>query len=144
MLGLKNSEVHNSGDGWSPVYVTPDGNEQDVDDDLESNENNNNMEMDGGMVAVISVGFMLPDNDSAVIWRGPRKNALIKQFLTVSKRCIYRYTMETIYIQLYTQFNYIVVLYNVENHTIIYNFFFLTHSKPKYTHKNIIYIHTGC
>ena len=30
MLGLKNSEVHNSGDGWSPVYVTPDGNEQDV------------------------------------------------------------------------------------------------------------------
>ena len=141
MLGLKNSEVHNSGDGWSPVYVTPDGNEQDVDDDLESNENNNNMEMDGGMVAVISVGFMLPDNDSAVIWRGPRKNALIKQFLTVSKRCIYRYTMETIYIQLYTQFNYIVVLYNVENHTIIYNFFFLTHCKPKYTHKNIIYIY---
>ena len=121
MLGLKNSEVHNSGDGWSPVYVTPDGNEQDVDDDLESNENN--MEMDGGMVAVISVGFMLPDNDSAVIWRGPRKNALIKQFLTVSKRCIYRYTMETIYIQLYTQFNYIMVLYNVENHTIIQLFF---------------------
>ena len=123
MLGLKNSEVHNSGDGWSPVYVTPDGNEQDVDDDLESNENNNNMEMDGGMVAVISVGFMLPDNDSAVIWRGPRKNALIKQFLTVSKRCIYRYTMETIYIQLYTQFNSIMVLYNVENHTIIQLFF---------------------
>ena len=119
MLGLKNSEVHNSGDGWSPVYVTPDGNEQDVDDDLESNENN--MEMDGGMVAVISVGFMLPDNDSAVIWRGPRKNALIKQFLTVSKRCIYRYTMETIYTIIY-QFNYIVV-YNVENHTIIQLFF---------------------
>jgi len=107
MLGLKNSEVHNSGDGWSPVYVTPDGNEQDVEDDL---ENNNNMEMDGGMVAVISVGFMLPDNDSAVIWRGPRKNALIKQFLTVSKRCIYIYIYDGNYI--YTiiyQFNYIVV-----------------------------------
>jgi Mrp family chromosome partitioning ATPase len=77
MLGLKNSEVHNSGDGWSPVYVTPDGDEN---DDLEGDA----METDeGGMVAVISVGFMLPDNDSAVIWRGPRKNALIKQFLTV-------------------------------------------------------------
>ena len=123
MLGLKNSEVHNSGDGWSPVYVTPDGNEQDVDDDLESNENNNNMEMDGGMVAVISVGFMLPDNDSAVIWRGPRKNALIKQFLTVSKRCIYIYIYDGNYI-----YNYIPIQLHcgvyVENHTIIYNFFF--------------------
>ena len=81
MLGLKNSEVHNSGDGWSPVYVTPDGDENNaMNDDLEGDE----METDeGGMVAVISVGFMLPDNDSAVIWRGPRKNALIKQFLTV-------------------------------------------------------------
>ena len=79
MLGLKNSEVHNSGDGWSPVYVTPDGDDNDaMNDDLEGEETG-----EGGMVAVISVGFMLPDNDSAVIWRGPRKNALIKQFLTV-------------------------------------------------------------
>jgi Mrp family chromosome partitioning ATPase len=30
---------------------------------------------------VMSVGFMLPDNDSAVIWRGPLKMALIEQFL---------------------------------------------------------------
>lgn len=26
-------------------------------------------------------GFMLQNPDDAVIWRGPRKNALIKQFL---------------------------------------------------------------
>ena len=30
----------------------------------------------------MSIGFMLPDKDRAVIWRGPRKNGLIKQFLT--------------------------------------------------------------
>ena len=30
-----------------------------------------------GMVA----GFMLQNPDDAVIWRGPRKNGLIKQFL---------------------------------------------------------------
>jgi len=30
----------------------------------------------------MSVGFMLPNKDDAVIWRGPRKNGLIKQFLT--------------------------------------------------------------
>ncbi len=28
-----------------------------------------------------SAGFMLQNPDDAVIWRGPRKNALIKQFL---------------------------------------------------------------
>ncbi len=31
---------------------------------------------------VISVGFMLPDNKEAVIWRGPLKYNLIKQFLS--------------------------------------------------------------
>ena len=32
-------------------------------------------------LGVMSIGFMLPDPDSAVVWRGPRKNGLIKQFL---------------------------------------------------------------
>lgn len=58
MLGLMGRGVHRSSTGWTPVYV------------------------DGGDLAVMSVGFMLPDDDNAVIWRGPRKNGLIKQFLT--------------------------------------------------------------
>ena len=57
MLGLQGQEVHQSASGWSPVYV---------DDNL----------------GVMSIGFMLPNADDAVIWRGPRKNGLIKQFLT--------------------------------------------------------------
>jgi Mrp family chromosome partitioning ATPase len=57
MLGLLGHEVHQSASGWSPVYV---------DDNL----------------GVMSIGFMLPSSDDAVIWRGPRKNNLIKQFLT--------------------------------------------------------------
>lgn len=56
MLGLEGQEIHQSNLGWSPVYV-------------ESN------------LGVMSIGFMLPDPDDAVIWRGPRKNGLIKQFL---------------------------------------------------------------
>ena len=32
-------------------------------------------------LAVMSVGFMLENEDQAVIWRGPKKNGLIKQFL---------------------------------------------------------------
>jgi Mrp family chromosome partitioning ATPase len=57
MLGLESHEVHQSNEGWSPVYV----------------EDN---------LAVMSIGFMLPNKDDPVIWRGPRKNGLIKQFLT--------------------------------------------------------------
>lgn len=30
----------------------------------------------------MSIGFLLPNKDDPVIWRGPRKNGLIKQFLT--------------------------------------------------------------
>lgn len=56
MLGLEGEEIHQSGAGWSPVYVQ---------------EN----------LGVMSIGFMLPNPDDAVIWRGPRKNGLIKQFL---------------------------------------------------------------
>ncbi|KAL9677114.1 hypothetical protein QQ045_005341 [Rhodiola kirilowii] len=56
MLGLEGREIHQSNLGWSPVYV-------------ESN------------LGVMSIGFMLPNPDDAIIWRGPRKNGLIKQFL---------------------------------------------------------------
>jgi Mrp family chromosome partitioning ATPase len=29
----------------------------------------------------MAIGFMLPNPDEAVIWKGPKKNGLIKQFL---------------------------------------------------------------
>lgn len=58
MLGLEGEEIHSSGAGWSPVYV---------EDSL----------------GVMSIGFMLPNKDDAIIWRGPRKNSLIKQFVKV-------------------------------------------------------------
>uniref|UniRef100_A0AAV1VNQ1 Cytosolic Fe-S cluster assembly factor NUBP1 homolog n=1 Tax=Peronospora matthiolae TaxID=2874970 RepID=A0AAV1VNQ1_9STRA len=56
MLGLVGHEVHQSAAGWSPVYV----------------EDN---------LGVMSIGFMLPNADDAIIWRGPKKSGIIKQFL---------------------------------------------------------------
>ncbi|CAN8191727.1 unnamed protein product [Coccothraustes coccothraustes] len=56
IMGLEGEQVHQSGSGWSPVYV----------------EEN---------LGVMSVGFLLSSPDDAVIWRGPKKNGLIKQFL---------------------------------------------------------------
>lgn len=56
MLGLLGQEVHQSAGGWSPVYV-------------------------GDNLGVMSIGFMLPNLDDAIIWRGPKKSGIIKQFL---------------------------------------------------------------
>lgn len=56
MMGVEEETIHISGAGWSPVWVQ---------DNL----------------GVMSVQFMLPNRDDAVIWRGPKKNGLIKQFL---------------------------------------------------------------
>jgi Mrp family chromosome partitioning ATPase len=56
IFGVEGEQIHQSGSGWSPVYV---------DDNL----------------SLVSAGFLLPSLDSAVIWRGPKKNGLIKQLL---------------------------------------------------------------
>jgi len=56
MMGVETETIHVSNAGWSPVWVS---------DNL----------------GVMSIQFMLPNRDDAVIWRGPKKNGLIKQFL---------------------------------------------------------------
>lgn len=57
MCGVENQEVRKSNFGWSPVYASPN-------------------------LAVMSIAFMLTSRNDAIIWRGPRKNGLIKQFLS--------------------------------------------------------------
>jgi len=56
MLGAVGAKVHKSASGWSPVWLSE-------------------------TLGVMSIGFMLPNEDDAVIWRGPKKNGLIQQFL---------------------------------------------------------------
>ncbi|KAK7076729.1 Cytosolic Fe-S cluster assembly factor nubp1 [Halocaridina rubra] len=56
VMGALEEKVHSSGAGWSPIYV-------------------------GENLAVMSIGFLLNSKDDAVIWRGPKKNGMIKQFL---------------------------------------------------------------
>ncbi|EUD67932.1 hypothetical protein C922_01544 [Plasmodium inui San Antonio 1] len=50
-----NCDVNYSMNGWVPIY-----------------KNN---------LSIMSVGYLLPNFDDPVIWRGPKKNGLIKQFL---------------------------------------------------------------
>ncbi|KAK7206930.1 cytosolic Fe-S cluster assembly factor NBP35 [Myxozyma melibiosi] len=56
MMGARGEQIHMSNSGWSPVYVA---------DNL----------------GMMSIGFMLPNEDDAIIWRGAKKSGLIKQFL---------------------------------------------------------------
>ena len=56
MLNLEYESIHASASGWSPVYVHD-------------------------QLSAISVGFLLQSPDDAVIWRGPKKNQIIHQFL---------------------------------------------------------------
>lgn len=64
MLGVEQESVHESGDGWCPIAVR---------DNL----------------VVMSIAFLLQNRSEAVIWRGARKSALIKQFLKVNFSCFH-------------------------------------------------------
>uniref|UniRef100_A0A0V0G9M0 Cytosolic Fe-S cluster assembly factor NUBP1 homolog n=1 Tax=Triatoma dimidiata TaxID=72491 RepID=A0A0V0G9M0_TRIDM len=57
IMGTLNEQVHQSGSGWCPVYV----------------EDN---------LCMMSIGYLLTSPEDAVIWRGPKKNNMIKQLLT--------------------------------------------------------------
>lgn len=56
MFGMGNARLHSTSSGILPLSVLPN-------------------------LALISIGFLLPSSTSAVIWRGPKKNGIIKQFL---------------------------------------------------------------
>jgi Mrp family chromosome partitioning ATPase len=65
MLGLDNpnssrppAAVHQSSSGWIPVYVDSDR-----------------------RLGCMSIGFLLKDRGDSVVWRGPKKDGMIRQFL---------------------------------------------------------------
>jgi len=59
MLGVQGHEVHQHDQGWLPVYTD-----------------------NSQTLGVMSIGFLLGNQDDPVVWRGPKKNAMIKQFLS--------------------------------------------------------------
>lgn len=56
LFGLEGQRLHSTSSGILPIPVT-------------------------SSLSLVSIGFLLPSSNSAVIWRGPKKNGLIKQFL---------------------------------------------------------------
>lgn len=58
MCGLEGAKILQSSSGWLPAYVDADQ-----------------------RLAVMSVAMLLKNKNDSVVWRGPKKNAMIKQFL---------------------------------------------------------------
>lgn len=56
LFGMQGQRMHSTSAGILPLSIT-------------------------SSLSLVSIGFLLPSPDSAVIWRGPKKNGLIKQFL---------------------------------------------------------------
>ncbi|WWD02809.1 cytosolic Fe-S cluster assembly factor CFD1 [Kwoniella europaea PYCC6329] len=58
-LDIPEATVHQSSAGWVPVYVD-----------------------NGKRLGVMSIGFLLKDRGDSVVWRGPKKDGMIRQFLS--------------------------------------------------------------
>lgn len=63
MFGLEAKSIMQSKEGWLPVPVRV-------------------PERCQGSLSVVSLGFLLDDRGNSVVWRGPKKTAMIKQFIT--------------------------------------------------------------
>lgn len=63
MFGLEGQSILQSQQGWMPVPIP-------VPDDIK------------GTLKVISLGFLLDDRGNSVVWKGPKKASMIKQFIS--------------------------------------------------------------
>lgn len=99
MLGVTGATLHPSQFGLSPVIIPGELGEERLEDaglgdsyTPESGQREDGIDADDtralssstnvyGDIAIVSVGFLLKSEEDAVIWRGPKKNALVKQFL---------------------------------------------------------------
>ncbi|KAK9355361.1 P-loop containing nucleoside triphosphate hydrolase protein [Lipomyces doorenjongii] len=58
MFALESKKIHQSSQGWVPVYTDA-----------------------SKRLCVMSIGFLLKDRGDSVVWRGPKKSAMIRQFV---------------------------------------------------------------
>ncbi|KAL8689213.1 MAG: hypothetical protein Q9218_005065 [Villophora microphyllina] len=100
LLGLEDAKITQAPGGWLPVQVHPSQTLPPIPDapitngaeavhnveetstrPLPTNQNGTVAHPIGALYA-ISLAFLLPSRSSAVVWRGPKKTAMVRQFLT--------------------------------------------------------------
>ena len=89
LLGLEQGDIRETKEGWNPCVVALRKNPGKKSRDLMSQEKlcvpsdeKEKANAHEAMLRVISIGFLLSSPRDAVIWRGPRKDAMIRQFLS--------------------------------------------------------------
>lgn len=75
-FGVEGRQVHQASGGWIPVYIDSQHNSSTVPDTSVDSAGK------PGSLCCMSIGFLLKDRGDAVVWRGPKKTAMIRQFLT--------------------------------------------------------------
>ena len=87
-FGIENSKVRQAPGGWIPVLVheLQDLKEEHPNGQL-MNGNGETAEANGarqgrGSLYCMSLGFLLANRGDAVVWRGPKKTAMVRQFLS--------------------------------------------------------------
>jgi Mrp family chromosome partitioning ATPase len=69
-LGIENSKVTQAPGGWLPVPIH------------ESSPSTSDPSKKIGQLRAMSLGFLLANRGDAVVWRGPKKTAMVRQFLS--------------------------------------------------------------
>ncbi|KAH8731866.1 P-loop containing nucleoside triphosphate hydrolase protein [Phaeosphaeriaceae sp. PMI808] len=68
-FGIEDSKVRQAPGGWIPV-------------DVHAQQTLPTHDQEIGRLSCMSLGFILSNRSDAVIWRGPKKTAMVRQFLT--------------------------------------------------------------
>jgi len=80
-FGIEDAKVRQAPGGWIPVEVH--GRQTLSPKDIHKEGGNGVGEgREVGALSCMSLGFILPSRSDAVIWRGPKKTAMVRQFLT--------------------------------------------------------------
>ncbi|KAK5735338.1 cytosolic Fe-S cluster assembly factor cfd1 [Elasticomyces elasticus] len=74
-FGIENEKVRQAPGGWIPVPV----HEQQT---VSENGNGHAVGNGHGSLHCMSLGFLLANRGDAVVWRGPKKTAMVRQFLS--------------------------------------------------------------
>ncbi|KKK22310.1 nucleotide binding protein [Aspergillus rambellii] len=91
LVGLEDAKITQSPGGWVPVPVyaaldtqTPTQSQTPTQAEARRTDTppGSNTRTERGSLRCMSLGFLLRDRGDAVIWRGPKKTAMIRQFLS--------------------------------------------------------------
>ncbi|ORC87647.1 putative nucleotide-binding protein [Trypanosoma theileri] len=72
ICGVTGRDVYRGENGWEPISLLENS----------SSSSSSSSSPHSGNLKIMSIAFLLPSENDAVVWRGPKKDAMIKQFVT--------------------------------------------------------------